>query len=148
VIVSSAVLLTDGEVVRGHRHYHAFVATHAKGKTYKWAVQGFLTDAGVFLDRTQAAKYAKRCGQVPRLRWSKDRLFSEDVWPHDPPEWGTRPPLWALWSPRSADDVLIPPISWSTIRWHTAVLTDGKTRREVIYSGMTLEEVIRDLVSG
>jgi hypothetical protein len=31
------------------------------------------------------------------LRYTKGILYSEDVWPHDLPEWGTRPPLWRLW---------------------------------------------------
>ena len=95
MIVSSAVRLTDGEVVKGFRHWQAFVLTHAKRKTYKHAEQGFVTDAGVFLDRERAARHAFRCGQNPG---NVVHLMSETVWPHDCPEWGTRPPLWALWS--------------------------------------------------
>ena len=48
--------------------------------------QGFITDKGVYLDRFQAMRHAKRCGQVliktdPDIKhkWSHP-LFSEDLW--------------------------------------------------------------------
>lgn len=41
------------------------------------ACQGFLTDAGTFVDRFQAAIIAFEAGQIPAL---KDELFSEDLW--------------------------------------------------------------------
>jgi hypothetical protein len=97
MIVSSALLLTDGEVVKGYRHWQAFTLTRAKRKTYKKAVQGFVTDTGAFLDRDQAARHAYRCRQVERRIAVRGHLMSEDLWPHDLPEWGTRPPLWSLW---------------------------------------------------
>ena len=43
-------------------------------------VQGFLTVDGQFLDRKQAAEYALACGQIQRLKFQPDALFSEDLW--------------------------------------------------------------------
>lgn len=48
--------------------------------------QGFITDKGVYLDRLQAMRHAKRCGQKLiktddeiKHKWSHP-LFSEDLW--------------------------------------------------------------------
>jgi hypothetical protein len=41
--------------------------------------QGFYTDKGVYLNREQALKHAKRCGQIINND-AKHYLFSEDVW--------------------------------------------------------------------
>ncbi len=52
----------------------------------KVAHQGFVTDKGVYLDRFQAMRHAKRCGQELvktdddiKHKWHHP-LFSEDVW--------------------------------------------------------------------
>jgi len=95
MIISSAIKTIDGEVVKGFRHGHAFLLTHQKGKTYKGATQGFVTDEGKFLNRQEALRHAVRCGQLPGRQYRT--LYSETIWPHDLPEWGTRPPLWMLW---------------------------------------------------
>ena len=43
--------------------------------------QGFYTDKGVFLDRFQAYRHAKRCKQLlPTTDNRRGPLFSEDVW--------------------------------------------------------------------
>lgn len=60
---------------------------HVKARIGIRAVdQGFVTDKGVYLDRNQAMRHAKRCGQALiktsedlKHRWS-DPLFSEDLW--------------------------------------------------------------------
>jgi hypothetical protein len=39
--------------------------------------QGFVDDAGNFLNRKDAAKHAYECGQIPELALT---LYSEDVW--------------------------------------------------------------------
>lgn len=41
--------------------------------------QGFLTDQGEYLDRTQGAVYALNVGQISKLIVSPD-LYSEDLW--------------------------------------------------------------------
>lgn len=46
---------------------------HAKGE------QGFVTDQGIFLDRTQAMMHVVACAQPLKARGSS-LLFSEDLW--------------------------------------------------------------------
>lgn len=41
--------------------------------------QGFLTSAGTFVDRAEAARLAIASGQIAALRWPPD-LYSEDLW--------------------------------------------------------------------
>lgn len=53
-------------------------------KSYEGEVQGFLTDAGEFLDRRAAMLHVKECGQTmlrtPGIGYQGDELFSEDLW--------------------------------------------------------------------
>jgi hypothetical protein len=97
MIVSSAIRTVRGEVVKGYRHgqaFHTLYLARLDLKEHIGCTQGFVTDTGRFLDRESAAAHAFRCGQIPRR---VKRLMSEHVWPHDLPEWGTRPPLWRWW---------------------------------------------------
>lgn len=52
--------------------------------TYEAETQGFITDAGVFLDRSEAYIHAHQCGQKLVGRrpdgYQGDHLFSEDLW--------------------------------------------------------------------
>lgn len=42
-------------------------------------IQGFLDADGNFMDRKEAAVYAKKVGQIPNLKWPPN-LYSEDLW--------------------------------------------------------------------
>lgn len=52
--------------------------------TFEVETQGFLTDAGQFLDRREAYAHALQCGQALIGRrpegYQGDELFSEDLW--------------------------------------------------------------------
>ena len=52
--------------------------------TYEAETQWFITDAGVFLDRSEAYIHAHQCGQKLVGRrpdgYQGDHLFSEDLW--------------------------------------------------------------------
>lgn len=41
--------------------------------------QGFVTDAGRYVEREEAGRIAIAAGQTPALRWGP-QLFSEDLW--------------------------------------------------------------------
>ena len=53
-------------------------------ETYESETQGFLTDAGTFMDRRTALAHAREVGQVikrtPGVGYQGDELFSEDLW--------------------------------------------------------------------
>lgn len=72
-----------GKVYTGARHHLAIRAAVAqtgvrpvKGGKH----QGFLDDAGNWLDRETAAQHALQCGQVKALKFNARELFSEDLW--------------------------------------------------------------------
>ena len=44
------------------------------------AIQGFITDKAEFLDRKQAYKHAKKCGQIKKEGIIGKILTSEDLW--------------------------------------------------------------------
>lgn len=97
MIVSSAIKLKSGEVIKGFRHGDAFHNLYLKRfdlKEHIGCIQGFVTDAHIFLDRKQGAVHAWKCNQITRKR---KILYSEHVWPHDLPEWNTRPMLCRIW---------------------------------------------------
>lgn len=63
---------------RPKRHHHVirFIADQT-GADYVDGEQGFLDDAGNFLNRAAAARHAFTCGQIKE---EKKGLCSEDVW--------------------------------------------------------------------
>lgn len=96
MIVGVAVKFGDHIEVRlpaPKRHCHCFLhfsevtglKSPPQGLKTGGENQGFYTDKGVYLNRFQAMRHAKRCGQKLiehtdcRHRWS-DPLFSEDLW--------------------------------------------------------------------
>lgn len=77
---------TDEDVVLcGCRHADIFdqlkrLGFHPK-EGYQEIAQGFITNRGEFLTRSEALDHAKECGQVPdKPNIYDDRLFSEDLW--------------------------------------------------------------------
>ncbi len=62
----------------GHCMYHPFVM-HQWGGNILPDEQGFLTSAGRFVDRKEAAQIAVTAGQIEAPQWGC-RLFSEDLW--------------------------------------------------------------------
>jgi len=79
-----------GEVLslpRPNRHTDVLrvsgLITLSSGAT-KWRLyrgtQGFVDDAGRFLDRATAAVHALCVGQIEQLKYNDRDLFSEDLW--------------------------------------------------------------------
>jgi len=67
---------------RPNRHHN--VIRMIKGGCYGPTNQGFLTDAGLYINRRDAFVLAKANGQLNRLSgdqyYQGDELFSEDLW--------------------------------------------------------------------
>jgi hypothetical protein len=80
----SDVILCD---VRHKDIYDQLKLLGFKSNDYTEIEQGFITHDHVFLNRKEAFKYAKKCGQISSRtidninRWSVDKeLLSEDLW--------------------------------------------------------------------
>ena len=85
MIVASAIRVTEeGKepiVVTGKRHCDCFISTHDMGiRRPFWEEQGFMTDLGEFLNRTEALIYAMGQGQVKEGAGRHGELYSEDLW--------------------------------------------------------------------
>ena len=74
----------DGNVYKlpkPNRHCHVIAMLVKSGFPKPvTGTQGFTTDNGIFMDRKEAAIYAITEGQINELQWTKDNLFSEDLW--------------------------------------------------------------------
>ena len=67
-------------IIPCHRHCDAFTIMKEFGyqpNEYDIIEQGFLTENGLFLNRTQAKQHALKCGQVETIG---TELFSEELW--------------------------------------------------------------------
>lgn len=78
MIVSSAVK-KNGRIFTGIRHAECILKVIGNDSSIRvfQEEQGFVTDAGVFLSRKDAAEHAFICGQIDK---KLDTLFSEDLW--------------------------------------------------------------------
>jgi len=76
--------IEQGIVFCGYRHPHCLYQMVAlTGKSQHQAgeeVQGFLTSFNRFVDRKEAAKIALASGQVNKLFFSNETLYSEDIY--------------------------------------------------------------------
>jgi len=88
LIVCAAMLMKDGSIVTGIRHFSPEMraimrlAYGAEGYHLKVADQGFVDQKGVFLTREEAWKVAEAAGQIRRVTGSKGvgELYSEDLY--------------------------------------------------------------------
>lgn len=94
MIIAAAVKYGDfiTFLPRPARHHDVLRALYAQmmptaernHESYECEVQGFMTDAGTFLDRRQALLWAREYGQTlrrqPGVGYQGDELFSEDLW--------------------------------------------------------------------
>lgn len=80
IIVAAAIKERNGTFY-GTRH-GAIIRQMVSCHNYTKVVgeQGFLTSAGRFLNREDAAKLAIASGQIKELKFSQRDLFSEDLW--------------------------------------------------------------------
>jgi hypothetical protein len=73
-----------GIVFCAHRHLQCLYTMIAMtGKVQHEAgeeEQGFLTSKNRFVDRTEGAEIALKCGQISKLNYSQKLLYSEDLY--------------------------------------------------------------------
>lgn len=80
VIVNSAIMYPDGEVVSARRHWQVIKIQAILGKESKvGTVQGFVDNTGTFYTREEARELAEKNGQLPEGH--QGILYSEDLWP-------------------------------------------------------------------
>ena len=85
MVVMSAIRL-EGKVYTGRRHHNILQdADKVHGLGFgglRLGEQGFVDDAGTFLDREEARKHFIACGQVPArgTLTGTTRLYSEDLY--------------------------------------------------------------------
>ena len=84
-IVSAAMLMDDGLIVVGVRHFSPDMRATLRriyGDGYHRRVkeQGFIDIRGAFLDRTEAWKRAEATGQIREHVSSPGALFSENLY--------------------------------------------------------------------
>lgn len=84
--ICAAIQLTNGEIVKGHRHNNCIIATvdlYGKEAGIS-AIQGFMTTTGRFVDRKEAMRIQRVCGKPshygPYGRYVGEHLFSEDLY--------------------------------------------------------------------
>ncbi len=77
---------SDEKVWTGHRHGDC-ISKIMKDESMEWKavthdkfIQGFVTDDGQFVDRHEAFKIAKECGQIKAEPWAEPTLMSEDLY--------------------------------------------------------------------
>lgn len=93
MIIAAAIKIADVVcfIPRPARHHHVLhsLSKSFNGRTdrgYTEEVQGFVTDSGQFLNRTDAMQHAIRCNQtlVGRISnpnsYNGPELYSEDLW--------------------------------------------------------------------
>lgn len=81
VTISAAAILQDGKVYTGKRH-HLIIRDIAEQTGIRPVTgrQGFVTSNGRFVGRKQAARIALQAGQITKLKYDPEELFSEELW--------------------------------------------------------------------
>ena len=89
--------IQTGFVLCGYRHHNIIAVLPENTSTDFWnkrlnplnidwpidnpdIIQGFITSLGRFVNREEAAKIALESGQIGELKYSKNKLFSEDLY--------------------------------------------------------------------
>ncbi len=90
IIICAAIRMSDGYIVRGHRHNNCIRTASEipkyKGERWHGDDQGFITSTGRYVDREEAFIIAARAGQVSINNQNQatpeksGRLYSEDLY--------------------------------------------------------------------
>ena len=76
-MIKEAAIKLNGKIYTGRRHNEILCDKSRPKGFLKYGTQGFITDAGEFVTRMQAAKIAFDCGQITE---PARILFSEDLY--------------------------------------------------------------------
>lgn len=81
--VKFAAILVDNIIFVGKRHHNILQALSECGyipAELQKCPQGFVDNNGMFLTRIEAAQIALENGQITKLKFHKQELFSEDLY--------------------------------------------------------------------
>lgn len=84
--ICAAILMPNGEIVRGHRHDSCYDVVrkrpNASREAIVAAVQGFVTSQNRFVDRQEAMQIQRAAGKESAMhgKLTGDILFSEDLY--------------------------------------------------------------------
>jgi hypothetical protein len=81
ICICSAVIATDGMIVRGHRHGDCMIAIDRMGKKVG-SEQGFITSENRYVGRKEGRKLQEEAGikSADKDGYRYDTLFSEDLY--------------------------------------------------------------------
>ena len=75
------IIVSAPPPARHHTLLHAIFNTYGqRGPMIKTTDQGFVTSAGRFVGREEAALMAAAAGQILKPKFQPTQLFSEDLW--------------------------------------------------------------------
>lgn len=75
-MIKQAAILYNGVVFKGDRHRN-IISNNKHLCDLKKGQEGFVTSAGMFVNREMAATIARQCGQITS---KKKKLISEDLY--------------------------------------------------------------------
>jgi len=79
MIFASAI--KQGEIIAiGKRHNDCIAILSKITNKQVNGEQGFVDEKMNWYDRRRAATHALKCGQITKLKYHKELLFSEDLW--------------------------------------------------------------------
>lgn len=84
IAITLAAIEYGGVIYTGKRHHliiKDMVNSQVPGGAKRFHNQGFVTNEGEYLNRKEAARIALLAGQIEKLSYSEDELFSEEVIP-------------------------------------------------------------------
>ena len=76
-VIQQAAIWNNGIIYKGHRHKDIVMSQPKHINIRKGGIEGFVTTAGLFLDRKKAAKLAYEMGQISE---PVDELKSEHIY--------------------------------------------------------------------
>lgn len=82
-MITQVAVKKDGVVytgLKGQRHDSVLCDKSRPFGFLKNGVQGFVDDTGKFYNRSEAAKHAFDCGQLPNDKTCPKAIISEDLW--------------------------------------------------------------------
>jgi hypothetical protein len=86
IIICAAIRMSDGYIVRGHRHNNCIRTASEipkyQGEKWHGDDQGFITSTGRYVDRKEAFEIASKANQLKYdlSRATTKELYSEDLY--------------------------------------------------------------------
>ena len=79
-MIFASAIKQNGIIYVGKRHNDRINTIYKITNKFVNGEQGFIDEMGNFYDRKRAGILATKTGQIEKLKYSKEKLFSEDLW--------------------------------------------------------------------